>query len=98
MSTCIIPTFFCPVQTLCNLVSRTSSLFGINAEKYEKYQHEFRPYAFIQDLRWHKGWGSCFNYLENRHRNIIQKKYGRNLILWTIIFLFLHTFYTVDDS
>ena len=29
----IIPTFFCPVQTLCNQVPRASSLFDVNAKK-----------------------------------------------------------------
>ena len=60
MNTCIIPTFFGPVQTLCNLVPAASSLFDVNAKKYEKYQDEFGRNTFVQDLRWCKGWGSCF--------------------------------------
>ena len=51
MNTCIIPTFFGPVQTLCNLVPAASSLFDVNAKKYEKYQDEFGPNTFVQDLR-----------------------------------------------
>ena len=62
MNTCIIPTFFGPVQTLCNLVPGASSLFDVIAEKYEKYQNELGPNAFVQDLRWCKGWGYVFEY------------------------------------
>ena len=29
IQTCIIPTFFCPVQTLCNLVPEIYSLFDV---------------------------------------------------------------------
>ena len=42
MKTCIIPTFFCPVQTLGNLFPK------------------FGSYTFVQDLRWRKSWGYCF--------------------------------------
>ena len=41
---------------------------------------------------------------ENRHHNFIQKKYNKEMsaehkrfILWTVIFLFVQTFYTVND-
>ena len=44
-------------------------------------------------------------YLENWHLNFTQKKYGRKrhllrtyFVLWTVIFLFVRTFYTTDDS
>ena len=33
LNTCIITTFFRPVQTLCNHVSRASSLYDINVKK-----------------------------------------------------------------
>ena len=54
------PTFFCPVQTLCNLVPRVSSLFNVNIKKQKDPGEELGPYTFIQDLHWVKGWGSCF--------------------------------------
>ena len=45
------------------------------------------------------------DYLGNRHRNFIKKKYGRKrhlpqtrFIFCTVIFLFVWKFYTVDDS
>ena len=52
-----------------------------------------------------EGLTSNVDYLENRYRNFIQKKYGRNrsvartrFVFWTVIFLFVQTFYTVDYS
>ena len=45
------------------------------------------------------------DYLENWCHNFIQKKYGRkrrlpctSFALWTVIFLFVWTFYTTDYS
>ena len=32
--------------------SRASSLFDVNAKKQTDTGDEFRPYAFVQDLRW----------------------------------------------
>ena len=57
-----------------------SSLFDINTKKEKDPGGEFGPYTSVQDLRWPKGWGSCFEcrFLENQRRNLIQKKYGRN--------------------
>ena len=44
-------------------------------------------------------------YLENRCHNFIEKKCGRKrrlphtrFVLWTVVFLFVRTFYTCDDS
>ena len=52
-----------------------------------------------------EGLASNVNYLENRLRNFIQKKCDRirrlprtRFVLWTVIFLFVRDFYTVDDS
>ena len=47
----IIPTFFCPLHTLCKLVPGVSSLFDVNAKKLKDPGDEFGPYAFVQDLR-----------------------------------------------
>ena len=51
-----------------------------------------------------EGLVSNVGYLENRRHNFIQKKYGRKrrlprarFVLWTVIFLFVGTFYTTDD-
>ena len=68
---------------------------------------EFEPYAFFKTSLDARVAGLVLNvdYLENRHHNLIQKRYGRKtsgahtrFVLWTIIFLFVQTFYTVDDS
>ena len=48
---CIIPTFFHPVQTLGNLVSRASSLFDVNVKWQKDSGDKFGPYTFAQDLR-----------------------------------------------
>ena len=47
-----------------------------------------------------KGRVSNVDYLKIRHRNFIRKKYGRKRRLRRthIIFLFIRTFYTVNDS
>ena len=92
----IIPTFFRPVKTLCDLIPRASSLFDVNAKRQKDRGDKFGPYAFVQDLLWTRVEGLVLNmdYLENRHRNFIQKKYGRKIRLprtrflrWTVIFL-----------
>ena len=67
----------------------------------------FGPYVFIQDLRWRKGQGSCFecglfvNFVVVIlfKRNMAEKMSAMHtcLVLWTIIFLFVQTFYFVDD-
>ena len=45
-----------------------------------------------------EGLVSNVDYLENQHRNFIQKKYGRNRRLPRTRIFFVHTFYTVHDS
>ena len=47
-----------------------------------------------------KGRVSNVDYLKIRHRNFIQKKYGRKRRLprTHVIFLFIRTFYTINDS
>ena len=46
-----IPTFFCPVQTLWNLVAGASFLFHVHVKKQKHPGDEFEPYAFVQDRR-----------------------------------------------
>ena len=53
-----MPTFFRLAQTSCNLVSWASH-FDVNVKKYKNPKYEFGTYAPVQDLRWHKGRGSC---------------------------------------
>ena len=60
MNACIIPTFFRPVQTLCNLVPRAFSLFDVNLKKWKDSGDGFGPYTFVQEFRWRRGQGSCF--------------------------------------
>ena len=50
IQTCIIPTFFRPVQNSCNFVPGASSLFNVNAKKQKDPGNEFGLYAFVQDL------------------------------------------------
>ena len=59
---CIIPTFFCSVQTFCSLDPRAFSLFDINVKKLKDTGDKFGPYAFVQDLCLLKGQGSHFDY------------------------------------
>ena len=101
----IIPTFFRPVKTLCDLIPRASSLLDVNAKRQKDPGDKFGPYAFVQDLLWTRVEGLVLNmdYLENRRRNFIQKKYGRKMrllrtrfVCWTTFFV-VWTFYTVDD-
>ena len=37
-----------------------NSLFDVNVKKQKDPDDEFEPYAFVQDLHWRKGQGSCF--------------------------------------
>ena len=80
---CIIPTFLCPVQTLCNLDPGASSVFGINVKKQNdsgdsvELLTSFKTFvdARVESLVWN------VDYLENRWHNLIQKKSGRNRYL-----------------
>ena len=55
-----MPTFFCPVQALYNLVLVASPLSEVNTKKYIDPIDDFGLYTFVQDLPWRKDWGSCF--------------------------------------
>ena len=104
---CIIPTFFCPAQTLCNLVIKASSLFDVSPKSKKTMETSLDltlSFKSSNDTRV-EGLVSNVDYSENRHRNFIQKKYGRKrhlmhtrFVLWTVTFLFVLTFCTLDDS
>ena len=99
--------FFRPVQTSRNLVSRASSLFDVNVQKLKDPGDDFGPSAFVQDLHWCKGWRPClkcrlfinFGTLILFKRNMAEKEIcpAQCLVLWSVTFLFVRTFYTVDD-
>ena len=101
MNTCIITTFFCPVLILCNLVS------GASCEKVK------RPSAPVWTLHlrsrprltqgskvlfqiwiiWKIGAIILFK------TNMAEKDICHtHMLKWTVIFLFVWTFYSVDDS
>ena len=89
---CIIPTFFHPVQT------SFLELLLFDVMPKSKKGDEFGPYAFktFLDARvlfqmwiiWKISTIILFK------RNMTEK----DVILWTLIFLFVQTFYTIDDS
>ena len=98
---CIITTFFCPVLTLCNLVS------GASCEKVK------RPSAPVWTLRLRsrprltQGSKVLFQiWIIWKIGAIILFKTSMagkdichtHMLKWTVIFLFVWTFYTVDDS
>ena len=83
----IISTFFRLVYTLCNLVRSASSFFDVNVKKLKDPGDKFGPYTILEDLYW---------LLMQRSRVLFQM-----WIIWKIgavIFLFVQTFYTVDNS
>ena len=75
---CITPTFFCPVQTLRNLVPGASSLYGASkSENIPEKSLDFTA-SFIStvDARV-EGLVSKVHYLKNWCCDFIQKKYAR---------------------
>ena len=64
------PSFF--VQFICYVTSYLgASLYDAYVKKEKCPWEKFGTYAFVHDLPWHKGWGSCF-----------KSKLFEKLVLW----------------
>ena len=109
LNMCIIPAFFCPVQTLCNLVSGRLLLSLALMPKLKRPWRQVWALQLCSRPPLMQGFRVLFwMWIIWKIRNIIllkKKKWQKktsamhtNFVLWTVIFLFLLTFYTVDDS
>ena len=87
-----------------------SSLFGINAKIKKTMETSLNLTALFKTSIDARAQGLVLNvdYLEKRQNNFIKKKKKKwqkktsavhtHFVLWIVIFLFLLTFYAVDDS
>ena len=109
MNMCIISAFFCPVQTLCNLVPGRLLLSLALMPKLKRPWRQVWALQLCSRPPLMQGFRVLFwMWTIWKIRNIIllkKKKWQKkksamhtHFVLWTVIFLFLLTFYTVDDS
>ena len=111
---CIIPAFFCPVQILCSLVPGRLLLSLALMPKLKRPWRQVCALQLCSRPPLMQGFRVLFwMWIIWKVRNIIlfkkkkkkEKKWQKktsamhtHFVLWTVIFLFLLTFYAVNDS
>ena len=111
---CIIPAFFCPVQILCSLVPGRLLLSLALMPKLKRPWRQVWALQLCSRPPLMQGFRVLFwMWIIWKVRNIIlfkkkkkkEKKWQKktsamhtHFVLWTVIFLFLLTFYAVNDS
>ena len=109
MNMCIIPAFFCPVQILCSLVPGRLLLSLALMPKLKRPWRQVWALQLCSRPPLMQGFRVLFwMWIIWKIRNIIllkKKKWQKktsamhtHFVLWTVIFLFLLTFYAVNDS